>query len=152
MASGFSILCRPAVRPLVPLLLRQRLRRYMMRVRKAAACEGAIVCLTLSDDRELHELNLRYAEEDHATDVLSFSQFPGAPPTMPKGVSILLGDIVISVETAKRQARQKKHSLEAELCHLAVHGFCHLLGYDHATAEEERVMFAYEKQLKGLPA
>jgi probable rRNA maturation factor len=60
----------------------------------------------------------------------------------------MLGDIVISVETAERQARARAQGLEAELFHLGVHGLCHLLGYDHATRAEERVMFAYEARLR----
>jgi probable rRNA maturation factor len=93
--------------------------------------------LSLTSDRELRALNKTYANEDHATDVLSFEQ--EAP---------LLGDVIISVETAGRQAKAAKHSLGAELFHLAVHGMVHLIGYDHATKAEERVMFAYEARLR----
>ena len=100
---------------------------------KAARAKGEIA-LSLTDDRELHALNLQYANEDHPTDVLSFNQDPP-----------LLGDIVISVPYARRQA---KGPLIDELIHLAVHGLAHLLGYDHRTKKEERVMFAYEARLR----
>ncbi len=113
--------------------LRTRLGRAM---RAAGVAERALT-LSLTDDRELRALNKQYAGEDHATDVLSFEQ--EAP---------LLGDVIISVETAARQARAAKHSLLAELFHLAVHGMVHLMGYDHATKAEERVMFAYEARLR----
>ena len=104
---------------------------------RAAGVAGRAMTLSLTDDRELRALNKKYANEDHATDVLSFEQ--AAP---------LLGDVIISVETAARQAKTAKHSLLAELFHLSVHGMVHLLGYDHATKAEERVMFGYEAKLR----
>jgi probable rRNA maturation factor len=104
---------------------------------RAAGVADRALTLSLTDDKELRALNRQYAAEDHATDVLSFEQ--DAP---------LLGDVVISVETAARQAKAAKHSLGAELFHLAVHGMVHLVGYDHATKAEERVMFAYEAKLR----
>ena len=113
------------------------LRARVGRAMRAAGVGERALTLSLTDDRELRALNKEYADEDHATDVLSFEQ--DAP---------LLGDVVISVETAARQARAAKHSLLAELFHLAVHGMVHLLGYDHATKAEERVMFAYEAKLR----
>jgi rRNA maturation RNase YbeY len=121
------------VRPGTVRALRSRLARAM---RAAGVAERALT-LSLSDDAELLALNREYADEDHATDVLSFEQ--QAP---------LLGDVVISVETALEQAKTAKHSLLAELFHLAVHGMVHLMGYDHATKAEERVMFGYEAKLR----
>jgi probable rRNA maturation factor len=103
---------------------------------RAARVTGE-VSLSLVGDREILELNREFAGEDHATDVLSFEQdSPG---------SLLMGDIVISVEWAARQARQP---LADELLHLAVHGLAHLCGYDHATRAEERVMFGWETKLR----
>jgi probable rRNA maturation factor len=129
--------------------MRRTLRRRLERALCAAGREGAVVCLSLSDDEELLELNRQYADEDHATDVLSFSQLEAAEAVAPvPHAPVLLGDIVISVETAERQARERGHGLPDELLHLAVHGLCHLLGYDHATAEEERIMFGYEAELR----
>ena len=113
------------------------LRTRLSRAMRAAGVAGRAMTLSLTNDRELRQLNKQYASEDHATDVLSFEQ--EAP---------LLGDVVISVETAARQAKAAKHSLGAELFHLAVHGMVHLLGFDHATKAEERVMFAYEARLR----
>jgi probable rRNA maturation factor len=124
---------RARVTPSTVRTLRARVGRAM---RAAGVAERALT-LSLTDDRELRALNKKYADEDHATDVLSFEQ--EAP---------LLGDVVISVETAARQARAAKHSLLAELFHLAVHGMVHLMGYDHATEAEERVMFGYEATLR----
>ncbi|HEY1586412.1 MAG TPA: rRNA maturation RNase YbeY [Polyangia bacterium] len=113
------------------------LRRLLGRAMRAAGVEARALALSFSDDDELLALNRQFADEDHATDVLSF---PQAAP--------LLGDVIISVETAARQAKAAKHSLGAELFHLAVHGMVHLLGFDHATKAEERVMFAYEARLR----
>jgi probable rRNA maturation factor len=109
--------------------------RILRRAMTAAGAKGE-VALSLSDDAELRRLNRQFAGEDHATDVLSFPQTEG---------SGLLGDIVISIPTARRQM---KTSLLDELVHLSVHGLAHLLGYDHATPEEERVMFGYESKLR----
>jgi probable rRNA maturation factor len=146
-----SLLVRSSAAELVPLPLRRRLRRWLNRVLTAAGRPDAGVCLSLSDDAELHSLNLAYAGEDHPTDVLSFALHEARPPgAQPQGPAApqLLGDIVISVPIAQRQAAERGHGLDAELLHLAVHGFCHLLGYDHATQQEERVMFGYETLLR----
>jgi probable rRNA maturation factor len=105
----------------------------MRRAMRAAGARGA-VALSLTSSTELLALNRTFAGEDHETDVLSFQQ---APP--------LLGDIVIAVDIAARQA---KSTLLDELLHLAVHGLAHLLGYDHATAREEAIMFGFEASLR----
>jgi probable rRNA maturation factor len=115
----------------------RRLRQLVARAMHAAGVAERALSVSLSDDDELLALNRQYAGEDHATDVLSFEQ--QAP---------LLGDVVISVETAARQARAAGHGLAAELVHLSVHGLVHLLGFDHATKAEERVMFGYEARLR----
>ena len=119
---------------------KRELVRVFERAMQAARVGKRVVALSLTDDAELRRLNREYAQEDHATDVLSFSQDEGAGPKSP-----LLGDIVISVPYARRQAKGR---LVDELIHLAVHGLAHLLGYDHATKAEERVMFAYEAKLR----
>ncbi len=116
--------------------LRARLRREVARMVKAAALAehrtDLEVALRLCDDAAIRELNRDYRRKDKPTDVLAFAQREAATAD-----HALLGDIVISVETAKRQARR---GLYAELLHLASHGLCHLLGYDHRDDEEERVM------------
>ena len=124
-------------------------RTLAARLRRAVVATGLSaveLSLSLSDDVELHALNLAYAGEDHATDVLSFAQAEG--PRVPSATLRPLGDIVISVQYAARQAKVAGHSLPAELFHLAVHGLVHLLGYDHRDAAEERVMFDYEAALR----
>jgi probable rRNA maturation factor len=124
----------PGVR--VPAALRSRVRREVARMVKAAAlAEGRRdldVALRLTDDATIHELNRDWRKKNKPTDVLAFAQREAAAAD-----AGLLGDIVISVDTARRQA---KRGLYAELLHLASHGLCHLLGYDHRDDEEERVM------------
>ena len=104
-------------------------------VKAAALNEGKPdfeVALRLCNDNAIRELNRDYRDKDKPTDVLAFAQREAAHADHG-----LLGDIVISVQTARRQA---KRGLYAELLHLASHGLCHLLGYDHRDDEEERVM------------
>jgi probable rRNA maturation factor len=125
------------------------LSRRLQRAMRSVGLSEVELSLSLSDDAELHRLNRQYADEDHATDVLSFSQEEGAPVVpAPRRGRRTLGDVVISVETAERQADAGGRTLGAELFHLSVHGLVHLLGYDHATPEEERVMFGYEAKIR----
>lgn len=140
-----SLLTRGAARLLISIPLRRRLKGRFARAQQAAGLATAQVCISLSDDAELLQLNQDYAQEDHPTDVLSFAQ--PVDSRFPSEVR-LLGDIIISVETAQRQANAGGHSLLQELLHLSVHGLCHLMGYDHATKEEEHVMFGYEAKLR----
>lgn len=81
-------------------------------------------------DRRIRTLNRRYRRQDRATDVLAFP----APASGPGG---LLGDIVISLPYAARQARRRGEPLAAELDRLLLHGYLHLLGYDHETDDGE---------------
>lgn len=112
-------------------------------VRAAARTAGRRdfdVALRLTRDPAIHALNRDYRSRDRPTDVLAFAhqEGPAADPDV-------LGDVVISVETARRQARR---GLMAELLHLAAHGVCHLLGYDHRTDAEERQMEARAAALR----
>ena len=100
-----------------------RLRRVLGSAARALRVEGE-VSLVLSGDRRLRALNARFRGKDKPTDVLSF---PG------DGGEAGLGDIVISVETAERNARALGRTLPQELDVLALHGFLHVLGYDHET-------------------
>jgi probable rRNA maturation factor len=101
------------------------------------------VALRLVNDATIHELNRDFRDKDKATDVLAFAQREGpAGDLFPE----LLGDIVISVETAARQAKSTLHD---ELVFLAAHGLCHLLGYDHQDDLEETAM---NERMTGLIA
>ncbi len=88
---------------------------------------------------EIHRLNLAYRNIDKPTDVLSF------PNDDSKDRS--LGDVFISIEQAKRQAQDYGHSIEREIGFLAVHGYLHLLGYDHHTKEDEALMMTKQEEI-----
>ncbi len=94
--------------------------------------------LLLTDDAEIRRLNKTYRNLDHATDVLSFPQDENA---VNESGDTLLGDVVISVETAARQAEEHHLSFNEELILLAIHGILHLLGYDHERSPQDaRIM------------
>lgn len=96
----------------------------------------------LTDDAFIRELNSTHRGKDRPTDVLAFPLLPTGPGEPSAPASALLGDVVISLDTAARQARQRKHPLMAEVTFLLAHGILHLLGYDHETDEEEAQMNA----------
>jgi probable rRNA maturation factor len=106
--------------------------------------ESYEICLYLTTDAEIRELNRAYRGVDKATDVLSFGYFvdPNARPEGEALDSPPLGDLVISVETAQRQASLNGHDLLTELLMLALHGTLHLMGYDDATETERATMNA----------
>ena len=123
-----------------------RLRRALRALGRASS--GATLVFT--DDDEIRVLNRVYRKHDRATDVLSFHLQELRGEADPAGAGINLGDIVISVETARRRAAGKR--LGAELERLAIHGLCHLFGHDHQRPAEAKVMFALERRLRRLPA
>ncbi|MDP4096982.1 rRNA maturation RNase YbeY [Paenibacillus sp. P96] len=128
-------------------------------LRKAGEVEGVEdgeVALTFVTDKQIHELNKQYRGIDRPTDVLSFAMNEGledemeivyelgeeeAGPDLPE----VLGDIIISVETAKAQSEEYGHSLEREIGFLFVHGFLHLLGYDHQDEASEAEMMGKQE-------
>jgi probable rRNA maturation factor len=127
-------------------------RRVAARVRVALrALDRARSSATLvfTDDQEIRGLNRDFRKHDRATDVLSFHLQELAGEGDPAGNRIPLGDIVISVETARRRAHGRR--LVAELERLAVHGLCHLFGHDHKKKAEATLMFALERRLRRLP-
>ena len=103
------------------------------------------ISLALVGDDQIHSLNKEYREKDETTDVLSFAYLEVAD--FGKGDTISVGDIFISVDTAKNQAKIKKHSLEKELEILFVHGFLHLFGFDHGSDKEEKEMEKWAKKI-----
>lgn len=87
------------------------------------------LCLVFVDNEKMHELNLAHRQVDSATDVLSFPTFEPEDEDMP--IIPFLGDIIISLDTAAKQAKDQGHSTEDEVKVLAAHGLTHLLGFDH---------------------
>jgi probable rRNA maturation factor len=124
-------------------------------LRKAADVYGLTenneVSLVFCDDAYIQDLNKNYRGKDQSTDVLSFALNEGEEPEIVDGPSqVLLGDIIISLETAARQAEEYNHSLEREIAYLTVHGMLHLLGYDHMTEEDKAEMRVEEEHVLSL--
>lgn len=99
------------------------------------------------DNERIHEMNREYRGIDRETDVISFALEDKKTIELPVR---LLGDIYISIEKARGQAEEYGHSFLREICFLAVHGFYHLLGYDHMTKEEEVIMFQKQEEVLNL--
>ncbi len=113
-----------------------------------------VTVVTLTGDEHLREYNRRFRGLDEPTDVLAFAaqekpvdQRFQAPP----GTEHWLGDIVISLPRAREQARTARHPMNDEVRLLAVHGFLHLLGYDHAELDDEAKMTALTNRILSLP-
>jgi len=124
-------------------------------LRKAADVYGLTenneVSLVFCDDAYIQNLNRDYRGKDQPTDVLSFALNEGEEPEIVDGpAQVLLGDIIISLETAARQAEEYNHSLEREVAYLTVHGMLHLLGYDHMTEEDKAEMRLEEEHVLSL--
>lgn len=109
---------------------------------------GYEIGLRLTGDSEIQTLNAQFRQQDKPTDVLSFAALEVDWPQnqqMLTSEPLYLGDIVISVDTAQRQAQQQQHTLSTELAWLAAHGLLHLLGWDHP--DEESLMDMLEQQV-----
>ena len=116
------------------------------RILSASGCPDAELSVLIVDDVRIRELNRDYLQRDNATNVISFAiQEAGQAGIQPS----LLGDVVISADTAARDAGEAGCSVDSELCFLLLHGTLHLLGYDHerGTAEEAERMEAREREL-----
>jgi metalloprotein, YbeY/UPF0054 family len=100
--------------------------------------------LVFTDDESIREINAEWRGKDKPTNVLSFPAFPAQPGRMP---GPMLGDIVIARETVEREAAELEKTGEEHLTHLLVHGFLHLLGYDHMEAGEAERMEALETRI-----
>jgi probable rRNA maturation factor len=106
------------------------------------------VSLRLTTDTEIQTLNSQYREQDKPTDVLAFASLEANLPQseeMLASMPLYLGDIIVSVDTAQRQAQQQEHDLSTELAWLTAHGLLHLLGWDHP--EEESLMEMLQQQV-----
>ena len=115
-----------------PGVSRSELRTWARTILRHLRQTQAELSLALVTDPTIHALNRQYRGKDKPTDVLSF---PLADEIQPS----LLGDVVISVDTASRQAQRRRHSLHEELQILLIHGILHLLGYDHEVSRSEAI-------------
>ena len=102
--------------------------------------------LIIVDNDYIHDLNKNYRNIDRETDVITFALEDEDTIVMPNEERVP-GDIYISIDRARSQAEDFGHSLLRELSFLAVHGFYHLLGYDHMTEEEEKIMFKKQEEV-----
>jgi probable rRNA maturation factor len=143
-----TTLARGRARAQVPAETRRRVAARVRLALRALGRARSSATLVFTDDDEIRALNRDFRKHDRATDVLSFHLQELAGEADPAGEGVELGDIVISVETARRRARGKR--LAGELERLAIHGLCHLFGHDHKKKAEARVMFALEKRLRRL--
>jgi probable rRNA maturation factor len=112
--------------------------------------EDAEVSVTFVNDSRIHKINKEYRDKDAPTDVISFAmEEKGVGEVEVKGVSIapILGDIIISTERTLEQSKRFNHTFIRELGFLSVHGFLHLLGYDHTAKEDEKMMFQRQKEI-----
>lgn len=129
----------------------EKLNQILQLAAEAEGLTSGEVTLTFTDNEEIHELNKQYRNIDRPTDVLSFALnddgvdeldiiFEVESEDEIDPISGMLGDIIISVERAEEQRIEYGHSLEREIGFLFVHGFLHLMGYDHQDDAEEAVM------------
>ncbi|BAC89184.1 gll1243 [Gloeobacter violaceus PCC 7421] len=122
--------------------------QWLLELQSAGAVE---LTLRLTDDAEIRRLNARFRGVDAPTDVLSFEFEADDTQALIAEEPLYLGDIVVSVPTATRQAREFGHTLEVELAWLAVHGLLHLLGWDHPDEQSWRAMVTQQARLlKGV--
>lgn len=132
-----------------PAISGPRVRKVAKAMLAALSVPDAELSLLLTNDSRIHEINLAHRGKDKPTDVLSFPQNEFRAPEVPKrkGPLAVLGDVVVSLDTADRQARGRRRPLFEEVRFLLAHGVLHLLGYDHATPEEKKVMTARTRWL-----
>lgn len=112
--------------------------------------EGTELSVTFVTNEAIHEINKQYRDKDAPTDVISFALEElgeGETAIIAEGMPRVLGDIIISIDRTREQAEDFGHSFERELGFLAIHGFLHVLGYDHMTPEDEKLMFGKQDEI-----
>lgn len=112
--------------------------------------DGSEVSITFVTNEEIHNINREYRDKDQPTDVISFAleeMGEGEVEIIGEDIPRVLGDIIISIDRTKEQAEEYGHAFERELGFLAVHGFLHLLGYDHMIEEDEKEMFGKQDEI-----
>jgi probable rRNA maturation factor len=131
-----------------PAVVQQAAAHFLRRLQCPETCELSIA---LVDDQEIRRLNRAYRGIDRSTDVLSFAQQEGDAPPRPEtpdaAMPLLLGDVILSVETTRRQAAEHGVAFEQELAFLVLHGILHLLGYDHHTDHDACQMERLEHEI-----
>lgn len=123
----------------------RQVKRQLLRVMTYLGCQDRELSVVFANDHLLHELNRTYRDKDRPTNVLAFPQ----EPIDTVGPSArLLGDVVLSLSTADREARCLEQPLETRVVYLLIHGLLHLLGYDHEQSDAaQQRMEALEQEL-----
>lgn len=109
--------------------------------------EDAELSVTFVDKEEIQQINRDYRDKDKVTDVISFALEEDEPEIEGLDIPRVLGDIIICADVAKEQAAEYGHSFERELGFLSLHGFLHLLGYDHMNEADEKEMFGRQRSI-----
>ena len=135
----------PAVGRGLPRIDRRLLRSRAAKLLRELVRSGSELSIHLVDDEAIAALNATYRGPNQATDVLAFSLLEGEHS---EHRGRLLGDVVIGIETADRQARAARRTLDDEVARLLIHGTLHLLGYDHVRRRDARVMRGEERRLQ----
>lgn len=107
--------------------------------------ENAVMNIIFITQDEIKKINKEYRNIDSVTDVISFALEDDS--TFVETEYRILGDIYICLDRAKHQARDYNHSLKREICFLTIHGILHLLGYDHITEKDEKIMFKLQEEI-----
>lgn len=121
----------------------RKLKAIALKLLELVKQDKAELSLALVGNAEIQRLNAKFRKKNYPTDVLSFPAEDGLP-----GAVRLLGDVIISVDKARQQARERRRTLDEEMATLLIHGVLHLLGYDHErSAKDARIMERLEKQV-----
>ncbi len=123
----------------------EKVKEIIKHALKKESLEDAIFNIIFVDNNYIRELNKNYRNIDKPTDVITFA-LEDEKDMITENIRVL-GDIYISIDKAKEQAIEYKHSLTREISFLVVHGFYHLLGYDHIKEEDEKIMFEKQDEL-----
>ncbi len=143
----FLIRWNRARKPLPAKNLRKLSSLVLKTVKGPAFEKKAELSVLLTGDAEMKALNKTYRKKDKTTDVLSFPLLEGEKISSGLGKSLSLGDVVISLPQAQRQAARQGKKFGEELALLLVHGILHLLGYDHVTKAQEKRMFGLQNRI-----
>lgn len=123
----------------------RELKELLVNVAKDEGLENILFNVIIIDNSRIREINREYRNIDRETDVISFALEDDKTFNLQE--IRVLGDIYISIEKARSQALEYGHSFKRELSFLAIHGFLHLLGYDHMEKDEEEIMFKKQEEV-----
>ncbi len=126
---------------------RRRVMRLAQAVLDLLGESSADIGLSFVGDRRMRWLNHRFRGKNRSTDVLAFALREARIPVLSRGVETVLGDIVISIPTALRQAKDGRRSLDEEIVALLIHGALHLCGYDHERGRAEALRMQHKERM-----